>query len=102
MDKISHESASFEHGSAAPKADLRSLALRIKRSVRHETNGRVQDLDVRIDPAGIFLRGRCGSFYCKQLAQTAAMHLSGGSSIINEIEVAADQNGHGLHEADRH
>ncbi|HEX3997339.1 MAG TPA: BON domain-containing protein [Pirellulales bacterium] len=94
MDKLSHDSAAFDRFSATPKADLRALALRIKRTVRHETNGGVQELDVRIDSAGIFLRGRCGSFYCKQLAQTAAMRLCGGASVINEIEVAvAEENG---------
>jgi len=93
MDKTSHDSLSFDHGSAAPRADLRALALRIKRSVRHDTGGGVQDLEVRIDSAGIFLRGRCNSFYCKQLAQTAAMRMSGGASVVNEIEVADDEDG---------
>ena len=68
---------------------LSSLGVAHQRTVRRETNGGVQDLNVRIDPAGIFLQGRCCSFYCKQLAQTAAMRLGGGASIINEIEVAA-------------
>lgn len=99
MDKTSQESAAFDRGSATPKPDLRALALRIKRTVRHETNGGVQDLDVRIDPAGIFLHGRCASFYCKQLAQTAAMRMSGGAAVINEIEVAA-ADGNGGHSAE--
>jgi osmotically-inducible protein OsmY len=88
MDKTSQESAAFDRDSPAPQVDLRALALRIKRTVRRETNGRVQDLNVRIDPGGIVLQGKCGSFYCKQLAQTAAMRLGGGASVINEIEVA--------------
>jgi osmotically-inducible protein OsmY len=96
MDKISQESASFEQDASAPQVDLRALAQRIKRTVRRETNGGVQDLNVRIDPAGILLQGRCSSFYCKQLAQTAAMRLSDGASVVNEIEVAAsDGNGNG-------
>lgn len=94
MDKTSQESASFDQDPTTPQVDLRALALRIKRTVRRETNGGVRDLNVRIDPAGIFLLGRCNSFYCKQLAQTAAMRLGGGASVINEIEVA-QANGDG-------
>lgn len=96
MDKTTQESPPLEQLQPAPQVDLRALALRIKRSVRRETNGGVQDLNVRIDPGGIFLHGRCSSFYCKQLAQTAAMRLGGGASVINEIEVApSDGNGSG-------
>ncbi len=95
MDKTTHDSASFDHDGTAPRADLRTLAMRIKRTVRRETSGGVQNLDVRIDTAGIFLNGRCGSFYCKQLAQTAAMRLSGGAIVVNEIEVAETENGGG-------
>jgi osmotically-inducible protein OsmY len=101
MDKTSQESAQFDRDPAMPQVDLRALALRIKRTVRRETNGGVQDLNVRIDPAGIFLQGRCCSFYCKQLAQTAAMRLGGGASIINEIEVAAS-DGDGAPGTHRH
>jgi hypothetical protein len=101
MDKTTHESTSYDHDGATPQVDFKALALRIKRTVRRETNGGVQDLNVRIDPAGIFLQGRCCSFYCKQLAQTAAMRLGGGASIINEIEVA-DSNGDGAAGTHRH
>jgi osmotically-inducible protein OsmY len=102
MDKTSQESASYEQDPATPQVDLRALALRIKRSVRRETNGGVQDLIVRIDLGGIFLQGRCSSFYCKQLAQTAAMRLGGGASVINEIQVAASNGIGGGPGAHRH
>jgi osmotically-inducible protein OsmY len=88
MEKTTHGAAEFDHEASSLRPDLRALAMRIKRSVRHETNGGVQKLDVRIDSGGVFLSGHCSSFYCKQLAQTAAMRLSGGASVFNQIEVA--------------
>ena len=63
------------------------MALRIKRSIRRQTGGEVESLQVVIDLTGIRLQGRCLSFYCKQLAQTAAMRLGGDAEVVNEIEV---------------
>ncbi|HEV2969334.1 MAG TPA: BON domain-containing protein [Pirellulales bacterium] len=74
-------------GMMAPLADHRALALRIKRSVRRSSGGGVRSLDVQVDRESIRLGGRCASFYCKQLAQQAAMRLSGGVQVINGIEV---------------
>ncbi len=70
-----------------PHADLRAVAMRIKRAVRRQTAGGVLDLEVRIDADAIRLHGRCASFYHKQLAQHAAMRLADGAAVINEIEV---------------
>ena len=44
------------------------LVASIERAVQHETNGGVQDLAVEMDGDNVVLTGRCGSFYCKQLA----------------------------------
>jgi hypothetical protein len=74
-------------GMMAPLADHRALALRIKRSVRRTAGGGVRALDVQVDRESIRLGGHCASFYCKQLAQQAAMRLSGGVQVINAIEV---------------
>jgi osmotically-inducible protein OsmY len=67
--------------------DQQAWAARIRRAVRRETRGGVEQLKVEIDPRGIHLKGHCGSFYCKQLAQQAAMRLAGETSLDNQIEV---------------
>jgi osmotically-inducible protein OsmY len=48
----------------------------------------VADLLVEVSPQGVLLRGRCDTFYTKQLAQTAAMRMPGGNRLINSIEVS--------------
>jgi osmotically-inducible protein OsmY len=70
--------------------DHRALAMRIKRAVRRNAGGGVRQLDVAVDEHVVRLHGRCASFYCKQLAQQAAMRLAGAARVINEIEVEAD------------
>ena len=90
MDKASQEARGGND--VAPSAEVRSLTMRIKRSVRRQTNGGVQELQVLIDAASIRLQGRCTSFYSKQLAQTAAMRLCGELEVVNEIEVVAELN----------
>jgi osmotically-inducible protein OsmY len=66
--------------------ERRQLA-RIKRVIRRKTGGGVQQLAVEMRVGTLLLRGRCTSFYCKQVAQQAAMSFLPGQSIINEIEV---------------
>jgi hypothetical protein len=63
------------------------LAQSIQHGVHEQTFGGVRDLEVRINAQGIVLRGRCSSFYCKQLAQHAAIRLAGQRRLVNEIEV---------------
>lgn len=67
--------------------DVQAWASRIRRAVRRETRGGVRQLKVEVDSRGIRLRGQCASFYCKQLAQQAAMRLSGEARVDNEIAV---------------
>ena len=52
---------------------------------------RRKSIDVQVDHNAIRLGGRCPSFYCKQLAQQAAMRLSGGVRVINGIEVECQE-----------
>ncbi len=68
--------------------EAEELAASIERAVQNETDGGVADLTVEIGPRGILLRGRCDTFYTKQLAQHAAMRIPGGNQLINSIEVA--------------
>ena len=74
---------------AAPESNITSdsLAEEVERAIRHDTRGGVTDLEVRSSEDGVRLRGRCVSFYCKQLAQEAVMKLAHSVKLSNEIEV---------------
>ena len=80
----------FETEAATPPpaiVDTQTWGGRIRRAVRRETRGGVNQLKVEIDARAIHLRGKCRSFYCKQLAQQAAMRLCGETPVDNQIEV---------------
>ena len=64
------------------------LATSIERAVQEETGRGVRDLSVEIHPDGVLLKGRCTTYYCKQLAQHAAMTVPGGDHVTNSIEVS--------------
>jgi hypothetical protein len=68
-------------------AEDEKLASRIERAIRRGTGDKVRELKVEIRRDGIHLLGRCGTFYCKQLAQTAALALAGKSQVHNRIDV---------------
>ncbi|NLF09299.1 MAG: BON domain-containing protein, partial [Pirellulaceae bacterium] len=53
-----------------------------------ETGRAVADLTVEVGPQGVRLKGRCDSYYTKQLAQHAAMQFRGGDRLVNSIEVS--------------
>jgi len=61
---------------------------RIKRVIRRSTSGGIRALTVELETGAVRLRGQCNSFYCKQMAQQAAMSFLPGETIVNEIEVA--------------
>lgn len=64
------------------------LAETIRGEILERTGGKIHDLRVEVRDTEVRLRGRCSTFYCKQLAQHAAMALIDGGSLTNEIEVA--------------
>ena len=68
--------------------EAEALATRIERAVENQTGRRIRNLSVEVSREGVFLRGRCDTFYAKQLAQQAAMALPGGDRLTNDIEVA--------------
>jgi hypothetical protein len=68
--------------------EAEALAASIERAVQEETGHGVRDLQVTVEHDSVTLRGRCGSFYCKQLAQHAAMVRAHGEQLINGIEVS--------------
>lgn len=69
-------------------AEAEQLAASIEFAVQRETGHGVRDLTVEISREGVRLTGRCTSFYCKQLAQHAAMGIPGSSHLTNSIEVS--------------
>lgn len=74
---------------AAPESDAatNSLAVDVERAIRCLTRGGIADLEIQVSEDGIRLRGRCATFYCKQLAQEAAMKSARSTRLSNEIEV---------------
>jgi hypothetical protein len=67
--------------------EAEELAASIERAVQEETGHGVRNLSVVIDSESVVLKGRCDSYYCKQLAQHVAMSLSHGERLVNGIEV---------------
>lgn len=63
------------------------LLNRVERAVRRQTGDKVRNLRVRLSQGIYELEGRCGTFYCKQLAQHAAMEVLDGRELHNLIEV---------------
>jgi len=68
--------------------EAEQLATSIERAVQLETGRAVADLTVEVGPQGVRLKGRCDSYYTKQLAQHAAMQFRGGDRLVNSIEVS--------------
>jgi hypothetical protein len=92
MERLAQAVAAPRSAESLPRPPVMSaedekLAARIERAVRRGTSDKVRELRVEVRWDGIHLMGRCGSFYCKQLAQTAALALIGKNQLHNGIEV---------------
>lgn len=70
-----------------PLAASELLAAKLERAIRRGTNDRVRGLIVEVLEEGVVLNGRCGTFYCKSLAQQAVKGLIGQEQLFNRIEV---------------
>ncbi len=55
--------------------------------LQHRLGGRVRDLFVLVQDGGVILRGHAPTYYAKQLAQHAAMEMTGLPIRANDIEV---------------
>ncbi|MCS6849550.1 MAG: BON domain-containing protein [Gemmataceae bacterium] len=55
--------------------------------ISHRLGGRIRDLRVVVQPNGLVLHGRTQTYHAKQLAQHAAMEITGLPIVSNEIEV---------------
>jgi len=71
----------------APSRDARLLAARIERAIQQETGRSVRHLNVEVGPENAVLTGFCSTYYCKQLAQHAAMSVASTIAVVNSIEV---------------
>jgi hypothetical protein len=68
-------------------AEAEALATSIEKAVQQETSGGVANLSVVVHGDHVWLHGSCCSYYCKQLAQHAAMTVPSGLGLTNCIEV---------------
>lgn len=74
---------------AQKKPDPRALSELITQRIRSRTSDRIRDLEVISEDGRIVIRGRCATFYTKQLAQHAAMGVIEDEVVVNEISVGA-------------
>src|SRR5262245_58814366 len=76
-----------------PRGQLELLQAKLERAIRRRTGDRVRNLDVRSHESHVEVRGRCGSYYCKQQVGQAAMAVMKkepaleGAVMDNKIEV---------------
>jgi len=68
--------------------EAEELAASIERAVQRETGRQIRNLTVEVSRDGVRLKGYCATYYCKQLAQHAAMAVPGGNRLTNSIEVS--------------
>lgn len=80
--------APIRRGSGAAEARAKDLADLIFGTIQRQTSGSIHDLEVEVRRDGVWLRGWCETYYCKQLAQHAAMGVADGEPLTNEIQVA--------------
>jgi hypothetical protein len=66
-----------------PWAAQEQLASQVVRRL----GGRIRDLRIVLRANGLVLQGRSGTYHAKQLAQHAAMELTGLPVLVNDIEV---------------
>jgi hypothetical protein len=71
-----------------PVTDRRSLSERIESHIERRLCGRIFDLHVVCSGDRVVLQGRSRTYHAKQLAQHAALDLTGGAPrLVNEIVV---------------
>lgn len=69
------------------KTEAEKFAERLTRLVQRRTGGTIRQLRVEIKPEGIYLDGRCATFYLKQLAQEAVLAITEDQKLFNQIVV---------------
>ena len=81
-------SGTDDHPLPETLAEAERLAASIEQAVRRETADGVKNLHVKVGHGRVRLEGYCETYYCKQLAQHAAMGVSGDDPLTNQIEVS--------------
>jgi hypothetical protein len=73
-----------------PSNDFQSAAQleQLETHLQAHLSGRVRDIRLLLRDNGLVLRGRCQTYYAKQLAQHAVMRAGGFRILANEIEVS--------------
>jgi osmotically-inducible protein OsmY len=64
-----------------------NLAKAIHQRIASRAQGRIHDLNVRIQGQTVVLSGHCATYYSKQLAQHAAQGIIDNEHLENEIHV---------------
>jgi osmotically-inducible protein OsmY len=88
MRKTARTDRSHTGDGSEPDVDKDELLASIKSSVLERTGNKIRDLRVELNSDGVRLRGRCASYYSKQLAQQAVMSVAAQYGLTNEIVVA--------------
>ncbi len=88
MRKTARTDRSHTGDDSEPDIDKDELLASIKTMVLERTGNKIRDLRVEFDSEGVRLRGRCASYYSKQLAQQAVMSVAAQYGLTNEIVVA--------------
>jgi hypothetical protein len=81
------------HKPRRPIAEAEYLEAKLVRAIRRATGDRVRYLKVHLHPGRVEVRGRCGTYYCKQQVQQAVLGMIKdepalqGEELENQIEV---------------
>lgn len=93
VESLPIQTAKIRHKSDWFGVDTKALAGKIHRAVRRETNDRVRQLKIEFQQDCVVMFGRCGTYYCKQQANQAAIALLANQDsenfdrLVNKIEV---------------
>jgi osmotically-inducible protein OsmY len=85
----SAQQGDIRQGSGAATADRQAMGVcrRVRQRYEECPYRALQQLSASLDRGVLTLRGRVGSFYMKQLAQTIAQQVDGVTAVVNHVEV---------------
>ncbi len=74
-------------------SDSHRIAMAAEERLRQSLYSNLRDISCECDEAGVlFLRGQVPTFFQKQLAQEAVLHVEGVAQVVNQIEVVERPN----------
>jgi hypothetical protein len=68
--------------------DFPSLREELESRIKALTGGRLRNLDIKVSPTGIVLKGQAQTFYIKQLAQHGVREMLPDVRLDNAIQVS--------------